>query len=88
MQVEAIPNKKALQALGRQGEDIHWTWTQYHEEVTFFSSPMSSGSIYLANLTLSLAQVSAAAKGFIELGLEPFHTVTILGHNDPSWHIR
>ena len=46
---------------------------------------MSSGSIYLA---LSLAQVSAAAKGFIELGLEPFHTVTILGQNDPSWHIR
>jgi len=62
-QVEAIPDNKALRALGRQGEDIHWTWTQYHEEV------------------------SAAAKGFIELGLEPFHTVTILGHNDPSWHI-
>ena len=37
---------------------------------------------------MSLAQVWAAAKGFIELGLEPFHTVTILGHNDPSWHIR
>ena len=34
------------------------------------------------------AQVWAAAKGFIELGLEPFHTVTILGHNHPSWHIR
>ena len=29
----------------------------------------------------------AVAKGFIELGLEPFHTVCILGHNAPAWHI-
>ena len=25
--------------------------------------------------------------GFISLGLEPFHTVGILGHNSPEWHI-
>ena len=30
----------------------------------------------------------AVGKGLIELGLEPFHTVAILGHNDPAWHIR
>ena len=34
VKVEAIPDNKALQALGRQGEDIQWTWTQYHEEVS------------------------------------------------------
>ena len=33
-------------------------------------------------------EVRAAAKGFIELGLEPFHTVAILGHNAPAWSIR
>ena len=38
---------------------------------------------------LALAkQVRAVGKGLIELGLEPFHTVAILGHNDPAWHIR
>ena len=30
----------------------------------------------------------AVGKGLIELGLEQFHTVAILGHNDPAWHIR
>ena len=29
----------------------------------------------------------AVGKGLIELGLEQFHTVAILGHNDPAWHI-
>ena len=33
-------------------------------------------------------KVRAVGKGLIELGLEPFHTVAILGHNDPAWHIR
>ena len=33
-------------------------------------------------------KVCAVGKGLIELGLEPFHTVAILGHNDPAWHIR
>ena len=27
------------------------------------------------------------AKGFISLGLEPFHTVAILGHHHPAWHM-
>ena len=39
--------------------------------------------------TLALAKkVRAVGKGLIELGLDPFHTVAILGHNDPAWHIR
>ena len=33
-------------------------------------------------------KVRAVGKGLIELGLEQFHTVAILGHNDPAWHIR
>ena len=33
-------------------------------------------------------KVLAVSQAFIELGLEPFHTVAILGHNDPCWHIR
>ena len=32
-QVEQLPDKAALRARGRTGEDIQWTWTQYHEEV-------------------------------------------------------
>jgi len=62
-QVEQLPDKAALRARGRTGEDIQWTFTQYHEEVR------------------------AVGKGLIELGLDPFHTVAILGHNDPAWHI-
>ena len=58
-----MPDKAALRARGRKGEDIQWTWTQYHDEVR------------------------AVGKGLIELGLEQFHTVAILGHNDPAWHI-
>ena len=27
------------------------------------------------------------AKGFIELGLDPLHTVSVLGHNDPCLHM-
>lgn len=29
----------------------------------------------------------AVAKGFIELGLDPLHTVSVLGHNDPCLHM-
>ena len=29
--------------------------------------------------------VRAVAKGFISLGLKPFHTVEILGHHHPAW---
>ena len=31
--------------------------------------------------------VRRVARGFISLGLQPFHTVAILGHNDPAWHM-
>ena len=35
-----------------------------------------------------ILKVLTVARAFIELGLEPFHTVAILGHNDPCWHMR
>jgi len=31
--------------------------------------------------------VISVAKAFISLGLEPLHTVAILGHNDNAWHM-
>ena len=31
--------------------------------------------------------VRNVAKGFIYLGLQPFHTVAILGHHSPAWHM-
>lgn len=31
--------------------------------------------------------VRTVAKGFISLGLQPFHTVAILGHHSPEWHM-
>jgi long-chain-fatty-acid--CoA ligase ACSBG len=34
-----------------------------------------------------LNDVRTAAKGFIALGLEPFHSVCILGFNAPEWFI-
>jgi len=62
-QVEQLPGGHALQKRGRLGEELIWTWSEYH------------------------TQVLAVSKAFIELGLEPFHTVAILGHNDPCWHM-
>ena len=34
-----------------------------------------------------MQDVRTAAKGFLELGLERFHTVGILGYNSPEWVI-
>jgi len=62
-QVDRLPDGRALQKRGKSGEELVWTWAEYH------------------------IQVLSVARAFIELGLEPFHTVAILGHNDPCWHI-
>jgi len=62
-QVDQLPGGHALQKRGKFGEELIWTWSEYH------------------------TQVLAVSQAFIELGLEPFHTVAILGHNDPCWHI-
>jgi len=62
-QVDQLPGGHALQKRGRFGEELIWTWSEYH------------------------TQVLAVSKAFIELGLQPFHTVAILGHNDPCWHM-
>jgi hypothetical protein len=31
--VERVPDSRALWSRDRSGEDLFWTWTQYHEEV-------------------------------------------------------
>jgi len=62
-QVENLPNHLALRSPGPTGDNLDWTWTQYHEDVR------------------------NASKAFISLGLQPFNTVAILGHNDPIWHM-
>jgi len=62
-QVDRLPDGRALQKRGNSGEELVWTWAEYH------------------------TQILSVARAFIELGLEPFHTVAILGHNDPCWHM-
>ena len=61
--VENLPNRVALGVRGPSGEDLTWTYSQYHDEV------------------------AAVAKAFINLGLERFHSVGILGYNSPEWVI-
>lgn len=34
-----------------------------------------------------LDDVKTAAKSFVHLGLQPFHSVAILGFNSPEWMI-
>ena len=54
-------------------------------------SPNVSSDFRTFSVSLSSSaslKVLAVSQAFIELGLEPFHTVAILGHNDPCWHVR
>ena len=36
VQVERVPDSRALWSRERGGEDLFWTWTQYYEEVNWF----------------------------------------------------
>ena len=71
--------------LCKSGESLEKSWSGLGQNITLRSLASSWES--LKNNFL-LLKVLSVARAFIELGLEPFHTVAILGHNDPCWHIR
>ena len=71
--------------LCKSGESLEKSWCGLGQNITI-RSLASFWESY--EKSFFLWKVLSVARAFIELGLEPFHTVAILGHNDPCWHMR